>query len=186
MQETELFLSMAEIAGVFVGFGALIATRTDEASDSGQLSSIRWVVTIGIWVVVVALLPIILSRFGVGSHQLWLVTSLVALVLFALMNVVNGRAPENLADLAATVAARPRAEILLVMGPTFWLPTILLVLGLALVVLDVIPDQEQAAYLAALGLGLFMGAIHLFVMVFWGPWPKSSSPGGPSRGGRAD
>ena len=31
MQDTELFLSLAEIAGVFVGFGALIAVRSGAA-----------------------------------------------------------------------------------------------------------------------------------------------------------
>ena len=29
------------------------------------------------------------------------------------------------------------------------------------------PNQEQALYLTAVGLGLFMGAIGLFVAVFW-------------------
>jgi hypothetical protein len=31
MPDTELFLSLAEIAGVFVGFGALIALRSSDA-----------------------------------------------------------------------------------------------------------------------------------------------------------
>jgi hypothetical protein len=51
-------------------------------------------------------------------------------------------------------------------GPTIWLPMVLLVLALALVVLGPFPDQEQALYLTAVGLGLYMGAIGLFVMVF--------------------
>jgi hypothetical protein len=52
------------------------------------------------------------------------------------------------------------------LGPTIWLPVVLLVLALALVVLGPFPDQEQALYLTAVGLGLYMGAIGLFVMVF--------------------
>jgi hypothetical protein len=51
-------------------------------------------------------------------------------------------------------------------GPTIWLPVVLLVLALALVALGPFPDQEQALYLTAVGLGLFMGAMGLFVMVF--------------------
>jgi ABC-type Na+ efflux pump permease subunit len=39
-------------------------------------------------------------------------------------------------------------------------------LVLALVVLGPVPGQEQALYLTAVGLGLFMGAMGLFVMVF--------------------
>ena len=46
MQDTELFLSLAEIAGVFVGFGALISVRSggptevDEVARCGAWS--RW------------------------------------------------------------------------------------------------------------------------------------------------
>ncbi len=36
MQDTELFLSLAEIAGVFVGFGALISIRSAGASDAHE------------------------------------------------------------------------------------------------------------------------------------------------------
>ena len=35
MQDTELFLSLAEIAGVFVGFGALIAVRSGGPTEAG-------------------------------------------------------------------------------------------------------------------------------------------------------
>jgi hypothetical protein len=40
------------------------------------------------------------------------------------------------------------------------------VLVLALVVLGPVPGQEQALFLMAVGLGLFMGAMGLFVVVF--------------------
>ena len=39
MQDTELFLSLAEIAGVFVGFGALIAVRSGGPSDAADIST---------------------------------------------------------------------------------------------------------------------------------------------------
>jgi uncharacterized membrane-anchored protein YitT (DUF2179 family) len=44
MQETELFLSLAEIAGVFVGFGALIAIRSGGTSDVYDVAYIGMVV----------------------------------------------------------------------------------------------------------------------------------------------
>ncbi len=47
MQDIELFLSLAEIAGVFVGFGALIAVRSGGTSDAVDITSIRWAVTSG-------------------------------------------------------------------------------------------------------------------------------------------
>ena len=43
MQNTELFLSLAEIAGVFVGFGALISVRSGGPTEAGEVTGIRWV-----------------------------------------------------------------------------------------------------------------------------------------------
>jgi hypothetical protein len=39
MQDTELFLSLAEIAGVFVGFGALISVRSGAVMGVSEINS---------------------------------------------------------------------------------------------------------------------------------------------------
>jgi hypothetical protein len=167
MQGTDLFLSLAEIAGVFVGFGALIAVRSAATMDASEINGIRWVVTTAIWVVIVALAPIIVSSYGLTSQELWLVCSLLALALLVVMIVVFLRTPENQAVLADNLATVPPAVTALVMVPTFWVPLVLLVLALALVVLGPFPNQEQALYLTAVALGLLMGALGMFVAVFW-------------------
>ena len=56
--------------------------------------------------------------------------------------------------------------MVVVSGSTIWLPSASLVLVLAVVVLGLVPDQEAALYVTAVGLGLYMGAIGLFAMVF--------------------
>ena len=167
MQDTELFLSLAEIAGVFVGFGALIAVRSggrdgserDQhhplASDDRDLGGRR------------RPRPGHHQPLRHVGHQLWLACSLLALTLLAVMIVVFARTPENRADVVDTFATMPRLRIALVAGLTFWLPFVVLVLALVLVVLGPFPDQEHALYLTAVGLGLFMGAMGLFVAVFW-------------------
>ena len=184
MQDTDLLLSMAEIAGVFVGFGALIAVRSGGPSEAGVVTGIRWVMSNAIWVVIAALTPILVSSYGVSGHELWLAGSLLALVLFAVIIIVNGRAPENLAEIAAALAT-PWATRVVVYGPTIWLPTGAIVLALALVMLGFFPDQEQALYLTAVGLGLFMGAMALFGMVFeqGRPRPASDPAALPATGG---
>lgn len=166
MQDTDLFLSLAEIAGVFVGFGALISVRSGGPTEAGEVTGIRWVMSTAIFVVIAALAPILISSYGVSGHALWLVCSLLALALFAIVMIVNARTPENRSELAANLAATPRKIIVAVYGPTIWLPTIALVLALALVVLGFFPDQELPLHLTAVGLGLFMSAMGLFVMVF--------------------
>ena len=175
MQDTDLFLSLAEIAGVFVGFGALISVRSGGPMEASEINTIRWPVTIAIWVVIAALAPVIISRYDITGHELWVVGSLLALALLAVMIVVFARTPENRADVADTFATVPRAKIALMAGSTFWLPFGLLVLALALVVLGLFPGQDQALYLTAVGLGLLMGALGLFVAVFWQRTPQTAS-----------
>lgn len=167
MQDVDLFISLAEIAGVFVGFGALIAVRSRGELGSREVSELRWVMSTAIWVVIAALGPIFVSRYGVTGHEIWLACSLLALVLLVIMIVVNGRAPENLEEIAATFATTPRSQVVAVAAPTFWLPLAGLVLALVLVALGAFPDKEQALYLTAVGLGLLMSALSLFVAVFW-------------------
>jgi hypothetical protein len=161
MQDTDLFLSLAEIAGVFVGFGALISVRSGGASDAHEVANIRPVVSLAICVVVAALAPVIISRYGVTGHELWLVCSVVALVLFLGLWIVNYRTPE----MREETAAAARAEIVrgVAANMLLFFP---LVIALVLVVLGLFPDQEPALYLTAVGLILFLDALNLLFMVF--------------------
>ncbi len=167
MQDADLLLQLAGIAGVFVGFGALIAVRSGPSMDVGEVNSIRWVMSIAIWVVIVALVPVIAGRYPVADHDLWVASSVAALVLLAAIVVVYGRAPENRADVATTLATMSRAGIVLSAALAFWVPFVLLVLALVTLVLGLIPDLTHALYLTAVGLGLYMAAIGLFGTVFW-------------------
>jgi hypothetical protein len=183
MQDTELFLSLAEIAGVFVGFGALIAVRSGATMAVSEVNDIRWVVTAAIWVVIVALTPVIVSSYGVTAHELWLGCSLFALALLVVMIVVYGRTPENRAEVAEIFATTSPAKVALQAVTLFWLPTALLALALALVILGLFPDQEQALYLTAVGLGMFTGAVALLYIAFSQGRPRTASS---DRAGPAD
>ncbi len=167
MQDVDLFVHMAEIAGVFVGFGALIAVRSGATMDASEISALRWVLSAAIWVVIAALVPIFVSRYDVAGRDLWLACSLLAVVLMAIVIVVNAMPTEIRQDRTETFATRPPLEIVLWMGPTLWLPLAALVLALAVVALGIAPGREEALYLTAVGLGLFMAALGLFVGVFW-------------------
>lgn len=179
MQDADLLLSLAGIAGVFVGFGALISVRSGGRSEADEVSTIRWVVSLGIWVVIAALAPVIVNRYDMAGHELWLVCSLLALVLFAVMVVANGRAPETRAGRAAALAATRRATTMamLVMQAVaaVWLPMVSVVLALALVALGLFPDQEPALYLTAVAVGLFGAALSLLGLVFLQPYPAAAS-----------
>jgi hypothetical protein len=170
MQDADLFLSLAEIAGVFVGFGALISVRSGGPSEADEVSGIRWVVSLGIWVVVAALAPVIISRYDIAGHELWLVCGLLALVLWFGVWAVNRRTPEmGEADKAYTRAqlAGQVAAFSLLAGP--------MLAALILVVLGLFPDQEPALYLTAVGLCLFLDALTLLFLVFSQRRPQTAS-----------
>jgi len=161
MQDTELFLSLAEIAGVFVGFGALISVRSGGASDAHEVAYIRPVVTLALWVAVAALAPVIIARYDTTGHGLWLASSLLALVLFLGLWAANYFSSE----MQEVRAAAPRGQ--LVGQSLVYLLVVGLVVGaLILVLLGPFPDQEPALYLTAVGLGLFAAALTLLFLVF--------------------
>jgi hypothetical protein len=161
MQDTELFLSLAEIAGVFVGFGALIAVRSGGPTEAGEVMGIRWLVSLAMWVVVTALAPVIVSRYDLGGHEVWLWCSLVALAMWVGVMVVNGLSPEYRQEMARTSRARALGEE--AVGALLYVP----MLGaLIVVVLGLVPDQEPALYFTAVGLGLLLAGLGLLMMVF--------------------
>ena len=80
-QDIELFIAIAEIAGVFVGFGALISLTRKNAIDFAQLGRLRGVVSVALVVIVAALIPVGISRYGITGHDFWLVCSFIFLFL---------------------------------------------------------------------------------------------------------
>lgn len=68
MQDADLFFELAGIAGVFVGFSALIAIRTGGASDTFEVAYMRGVVSVGLLTIVAALAPVTLSRYPLEDH----------------------------------------------------------------------------------------------------------------------
>ena len=145
MQDADLLVSLAGIAGVFVGFGALISVRSGGPSDAHEVAYIRWVVSIGIWVVIAALAPVIVSRYDIAGHDLWLACSLLALVLFAVMLTVNGRSPEMRGGPCCRPCRRATGDGGGEARSPMWLPTASLVVALALVVLGLVPGPGAGA-----------------------------------------
>ena len=161
IQEADVFMVLAEIAGVFVGFGALIAVRSGGASSAIEVLYIRWVMSLGLWVVVVALAPVVLGAYDIGAREVWFVCSLVALASWVGVSALNSRTPEARQGLAALSRAEQVRESAII-----WLLWIPMVGALVLVVLGLFSDQDSALYLTAVVLGLFLAALTLLWLVF--------------------
>jgi hypothetical protein len=171
MQDADLFLAVAEIAGVFVGFGALIAIRSAGGGDVYDVAAVQLVVMSGITVVIVAFAPIVLGRFGVTDHWLWFACSVVFLLLFFGSDEVLKRvSPERRAWLAAApLRARTRVEVI---GALVWGP---MIIALVVILLGAVPDLEPALYFAAVALNLLMALVVLLGVVVGQARPKTAT-----------
>jgi hypothetical protein len=161
VEDPNLLTAIAEIAGVFVGFGALISVTRRSEIDSAQLSQIRAVVTIGLVVMVAALIPVGLSRYGAEGHTLWLLCSITFLVLIWAVTIFSLRSPDNRRLAVARARDNP------IMAAFFWiLLEIPMQAPLVLVVFGAAPELESAFYVTALVLNLFQAAFVLAQFVY--------------------
>jgi len=158
MQDVDLLVALAGIAGVFVGFGALISTRDGGASE---LWLIRNVVNEGLVVVAAALVPVVIGRYGITGHELWLLCSLIVLVLDWVGIILSHTRREDMAfQVLRTRATRVALSVL------FFFLEVPAQIALILVVLGVFRDLEPALYLTAVVLMLFEAAVLLVMLVY--------------------
>ena len=170
MQGTEGFLELAGIAGVFVGFGALIAVRSGGASDLFEVVWMRGVVSIGLLAVLTALAPVVISRYGLTEHEVWALSSALFLVGAIGVFLVNNLSPE-----ARTEEADPVRRSIKVVRAAIWLPTVIvLFLGPISIALGVAPVPEAALYFTLVALALAGCAMTLLMLVFAGRRPASA------------
>ena len=163
MQDADLFMELAGIAGVFVGFGALIAVRGGGASDAFEIAYMRGVVSYGLLTIVAALAPVTLGRYDMAEHQVWALSSVVVLVGLIAVTVLNISTPEYRADTATPTRSRWLLVLALV-GIAF------LMLSAALapivIILDLAPGLEAALFFTAVVVILLFDAWQLLQMVF--------------------
>ena len=164
MQDAELLVALAGIAGVFVGFGALISTTRGGVSEGFELVYIRGIMSWGLVVIVAALVPVVTSRYGIAGHELWLLSSLVFLLLVCFMSVVSSRTSEHNALLAAQWRASRMRFARFAVPPL--LLEVSLLIALVLVVLGPVTDFEPALYITAVVLLLFEDALYLAQLVY--------------------
>lgn len=163
--ETELFVHFAEIAGVFVGFGALIGLRSTRVTDLHDVVYLKSVLAVGVWVVIFALLPIVIDRYGVGDHALWLASAVPALVLW----VVGVFGLNSMADWRAFNRSE-NLERVDRLFPVIGLPLQLILAGsLALIIIGLWPTLEEALYVTSLSAGIVMCGYALLVSVLSRP-----------------
>jgi 1,4-dihydroxy-2-naphthoate octaprenyltransferase len=171
MQHADLFMELAGIAGVFVGFGALIAVRSGGPTDPKEVAPIRGAVATGVLTVMAALAPVTLGFFDLTQHQVWALSSALALIGMAVFAAALFRTPEYRAMAAGEVeearrSSRSRWLVVLrdvvlnaLLSLTYLLLPIVILLGVA-------PDLEAGLYFALVALILLGAAWMLLLPVF--------------------
>ncbi len=157
--EIELFVHFAEIAGVFVGFGALISLRSSPLNDVHDVLYLQAVLGLGVWVVVAALVPIAVSRYGVDDHALWLSSALVALVIWVTYLIAFSRRPESR---ALNRNPEPADRLFPLVG----LPLHLIIaVSLFFIIFGVWRSADEALYVTALATGVVFAGYTLLMSV---------------------
>ncbi len=171
MGEPALFVTIAEIAGVFVGFAALISVTGRDDIAPSQLAQVRAVVTIGLVVVVAALVPVGLASYAPSDAALWRVSSLLFLVLVWAVIALSLRRPENRTSSVAFARTSP------VLAAVFWgILEVAIQVPLLLTVFGAFPDLAPAFYTTALIVHLFEAAFVLGQFVYARVAPPSAEP----------
>ena len=162
MQDADLFMELAGIAGVFVGFGALIAVRAGGTSDAFELAWMRGVVSLGLAAGLAALAPVAISRYGLASHDVWTLSGIVFLV--AAIGVLASNLTRE-----ARAADDPIPMGMKALRFGIWLPSVVLFLGGPIAIaLGVAPAPEEALYFTLVAVALFWSGVCLVMLVFGG------------------
>jgi hypothetical protein len=163
MQDADLFMELAGIAGVFVGFGALIAVRGGGASDAYEVSYMRGVVSYGLLTIIAALAPVTVGRYDLAEHQVWALSSVVVLVGLIAVTVLNVLTPEYRDESVAF--PRSRWLRVLAMGAVAVL-MLAAVLAPIVIILNLAPGVEAALFFTAVVVILLFDALQLLQLVF--------------------
>jgi hypothetical protein len=169
-RDIELFIAIAEIAGVFVGFGALISLTRKNAIDFPQLGRLRGVVSVALVVIVAALIPVGISRYGITGHDFWLVCSVIFLFLVWAQILLSLSKSEYRELLTKQTRVNPLVSMF------FWLLLEAPIhVSLVLAIIGIYPDLEPAFYTTALLFHLFEATFLLVQIVNYQIRPNANS-----------
>ena len=169
IHDVELFIAIAEIAGVFVGFGALISLTRKNAIDYPQLGRLRGVVSVALVVIVASLIPVGLSRYGITGHDFWLVCSIIFLFLVWAQILLSLTKSKYRELLTKQTLDNPLVSMF------FWiLLEAPIHISLVLAIIGIYPDLEPAFYTTALLFHLFEATFLLVQIVNYQMKPSTN------------
>lgn len=148
---------LAQIAGIYIGFGALISASKSSTATKQEAQTLATVVYIGIMVVVGALLPLLLDRYGLNTG--WSLR-IGAIVLLAMAWVGILATWANALEAIKTTPG---------LTAFFWAQEAAIQIPLMLILVGALNPHIEALYLTALVVSAFEAAQLLVGLVFANP-----------------
>jgi len=147
-------LVLAQVAGIFIGFGALISVSKQSGATQREAKTLAMLVYIGIMIMVGSLLPVLLDRYGIVA-QWSLRIGAIALLMMAWLAILK----------TASGVVDEFKQSPLNTG-FFWLQEIVFQVPLILIVIGVYANFAEAFMLTALVVAAFEAAQLLVGIVF--------------------
>ncbi len=160
MEQLWAFVAIAEIAGVFVGFGALISVTQQGEIDYFEHGLVRGCVTSGLLAMAGSLFPSGIAFYGVEEHALWMLSAALLLALDWLVIFVMNRTPDNRRFLADARRSKPW------LWRSFWSLEVGLQVPLWLIVFGATSALDVALYATAVLFCLAQAGYVLGILVY--------------------
>lgn len=161
MPTDEVLGLLAEIAGIFVGFGALISVRNGAVREAHTVLYLLSVVGLGLWVICTSLFALAVGLFGLEDHARWLASSLVALVLYGTSVILMMRSRLMRAENQWGATRRRFHGVFIAVGAPLHLTV---GASLILIIVGVWPAVEPALYVTALIAGQIFAGFTLLML----------------------
>ena len=153
VDDIDNLFAIAEIAGVFIGFAALVsvvATRSVGESRREESFKLANVVIINVMIIAAALFPVVLNRYGFSASAVWRSASGFLWILNLLQMVFLSRTTQGY---AAALSRRPALSLaVLSLSPFFHIPLLLCIFG-------VFQDLAPAFFLTAIVAAIFQSSL---------------------------
>jgi len=156
--DVDALLGIAEIAGVFVGFAALVTVVARGSGDQfrdERVFTLAHIVILSVMIIAAALLPVVLVRYGLPKPTVWRVSSGFLYAVNLLQILILNRWTVGY----ATAFSRKQALSLTILSlsPFFHIPLLLCIFG-------VLQDLAPAFFLTAIVATMFQ--VTLFFAYF--------------------
>ena len=153
--EFDLLINLASIAGIFIGFGALLTAS--DSKDEASIYLLRGVVSVGLVTLVGGLIPILLGKYGINEELIWRLSAgfYLSLIWFSLLH------PQTRKVLKTQFRIDRKTALFFwgIVEPPIQIPLILSIIG-------ILPSLHSAFFITSIILNLVQAGILLVQIVY--------------------